>query len=80
MTATEKRQIGMQRNKLLRYKKVKELYNETIKNNAYLTVTTVLEVFIKPVYPISKTTLYNILCTQITSELKELDNKLPRVF
>ena len=80
MTATEKRQIGMQRNMLLRYKKVKELYNETIKNNAYLTVTTVLEVFIKPVYPISKTTLYNILCTQITSELKELDNKLPRVF
>lgn len=67
-------QIGVQRNKLLRYKLIKELYNETIKLHPYTPLTQIYKHYIFPVYPISRTTLYTVLCTSITKELKELES------
>ena len=67
-------QIGIQKNKLLRYKLIKELYNETIKLHPYTPLTKIHEKYIFPVYPISRTTLYAVLCTSITKEIKELDS------
>ncbi len=66
--------IGVQRNKLLRYKLIKELYNETIKLHPYTPLTQIHKQYIYPVYPISRTTLYAVLCTSIAKELKELDS------
>ena len=67
------RAIGAQRNKLLRYQRIKELYNESIKLHPHTPLTKILEIHIFPIYPISRTTLYAILCTSITSELKALE-------
>lgn len=82
MSASNKnRSIGMQRNKLLRYQKIKELYNETIKAHPHTPLTKILEIYIYPVYPISRTTLYQVLFTPITTELRnleELEAKKPK--
>lgn len=67
------RQIGILRNKLLRYQKIKELYNEAIKQHPHTPLTQILKNYIAPVYPISRTTLYEVLCTSITTELKKLE-------
>ncbi len=72
MTATEK-QILKSKNKLLRYKLIKELYNETTKTHPYTPTTEILRRYIYPIYPISRTTLYEILCTPITTKLKEIE-------
>ena len=68
------RAIGVQRNKLLRYQLIKNLYNETVKAHPHTSLVDILEHYIKPIYPISRTTLYQILCTPIASELKKLDD------
>lgn len=67
------RAIGIQRNKLLRYKKIKELYQESIKAHPHTPLTKILSEYIYPVYPISRTTLYEVLFTPITQQLKELE-------
>ena len=72
MTATEKQTLKS-KNKLLRYKLIKELYNETMKMHPYTPTTEVLRRYIYPLYPISRTTLYEILCTPITTKLKEIE-------
>lgn len=67
------RQIGVTRNKLLRYQKIKELYNQAVKEHPHTPLTKILEHYIFPVYPISRTTLYEVLCTSVTSELQKLE-------
>ena len=73
MVTVNNRTIGIQRNKLLRYKLIKELYNKIMSDNPYIPLTVAYRVYIYPVYPISKTTLYEVLCTPITSELKAIE-------
>lgn len=70
------RALGIQRNKLLRYKLIKELYNETIKQHPYTPLTKILSQYICPIYPISRTTLYQILTTSVNIELKEIEQQI----
>lgn len=73
MSVTLNRSLGVQRNKLLRYKLIKELYQKSVQEHPYTPTTKILEIYITPIYPISRTTLYEILCTPITTELREIE-------
>jgi hypothetical protein len=70
---TEEKKIVKGKNKLLRYKLIKELYQEKQRDHQYTPITKILEIYIFPVYPISRTTLYEIMCTPITSKLQEIE-------
>ena len=74
MAISLNRSLGIQRNKLLRYRLIKELYNETIKLHPHTPLTKIHEIYIFPVYPISRTTLYEVLFTNVTSELKKVED------
>lgn len=74
MPVSINRSLGVQRNKLLRYKLIKELYNETIKQHPYTPITQIHRQYIFPIYPISRTTLYEVICTSVTSELKKIED------
>ena len=76
MAISINRSLGIQRNKLLRYKLIKDLYNQTIKEHPYTPLTKIHEIYIFPIYPISRTTLYEILYTPITTELQEVENRI----
>lgn len=66
-----KRSLGIQKNKLLRYKLIKELYNEHKTED--IPTTVVWRKYICPVYPISRQTLYQVLTTPIISELRKIE-------
>lgn len=70
------RALGVQRNKLLRYKLIKELYQKAVQEHPYTPITKILEIYICPVYPISRVTLYQILTTSITTELREVEQAI----
>ncbi len=70
------RALGVQRNKLLRYKLIKKLYQKAIQEHPYTPITKILEIYICPVYPISRVTLYQILTTSITTELREVEQAI----
>ncbi|WP_417942154.1 hypothetical protein [Flavobacterium sp. RS13.1] len=74
MPISANRSLGIQKNKLLRYKLIKELYQKHKTED--IPTTVVWRKYICPVYPISRTTLYEILCTPITSELKKIEQLL----
>ncbi|MEY4926286.1 MAG: hypothetical protein RI894_722 [Bacteroidota bacterium] len=76
MSVSINRSLGIQRNKLLRYKLIKELYNKVVAEHPYTPITKIHSVYIFPVYPISRTTLYEILYTSVTSDLKEVESKI----
>lgn len=78
MSVTLNRSLGVQRNKLLRYKLIKELYQKCVQDHPYTPTTKILEIYIMPIYPISRTTLYEILCTSITSELREIEEAIEK--
>ncbi len=78
MSVTLNRSLGVQRNKLLRYKLIKELYQKSVQDHPYTPTTKILEIYIMPIYPISRTTLYEILCTSITSELREIEEAIEK--
>lgn len=78
MSVTLNRSLGVQRNKLLRYKLIKELYQKSVQEHPYTPTTKILEIYIMPIYPISRTTLYEILCTSITSELREIEEAIEK--
>ena len=78
MSVTLNRSLGVQRNKLLRYKLIKELYQKSVQEHPYTPTTKILEIYIAPIYPISRTTLYEILCTSITSELREVEEAIEK--
>lgn len=64
------RQKGIQKNKLLRYKDILDLYNE--KKTPDIPVTVIWRKYIYPKFHISRTTLYTILETPVVRELKKL--------
>lgn len=66
----------LQRNTLLRYKLIKDLYLEH--KNEDIPDTVVLRKYIYPKYPISRTTLNTILSTPIEKELDKLNNHVAR--
>jgi len=67
------RAIGIKINKLRRYKLIKDLYDKYKTED--IPDTVILRKYICPVYPISRTTLHNVLCTPINSELRELETQ-----
>ena len=70
MTKRQRQEIGTQKNKLLRYQLVLELYHQhKTEDNSVMTVW---RKYIYPKYAISRTTLYTILATPVTKELKEI--------
>lgn len=71
MSISINRSLGIQRNKLLRYKLIKELYQKHKTED--IPTTVVWRKYICPIYPISRTTLYEVLSTPVTSELKKID-------
>jgi hypothetical protein len=71
MSSCTKRQLGNQKNKLLRYQKIIDLYLE--KKTDDISLTVVWRNHINPTFHISKVTLYNILNTPVTKELKEIE-------
>ncbi len=71
---TNKRVRGIQINKLRKYKLILELYNAH--KNDDIPTTVVLRKYIYPVYPISRTTLYNILNTPITREMQKVEAEI----
>jgi hypothetical protein len=68
---TNQRTKGVQINKLKRYKLIMDLYKEHKTED--IPTTVVLKKYILPVYPISRTTLYTILCTPVNKLLAELE-------
>lgn len=74
----QSRQLGIKKNKLLRYKSILELYNE--KKTDDIPVTVVWRKWIYPKFHISRTTLYTILETPVQRELNKIkeqeDNQL----
>lgn len=74
MSKSINRSLGSRRNKLLRYKLIKELYLKYKTED--IPTTVVWRKYICPVYPISRTTLYEILCTSVTSELQKVEEAI----
>lgn len=74
MSKSINRSLGSKRNKLLRYKLIKELYLKYKTED--IPTTVVWRKYICPVYPISRTTLYEILCTSVTSELQKVEEAI----
>lgn len=74
MSSITNRSLGALRNKLLRYRLIKDLYK--LHKTEDIPTTVVWRKYICPVYPISRTTLYEILCTPITSELKRVEEAI----
>lgn len=76
MSVSINRSLGVQRNKLLRYKLIKELYQKHKTED--IPTTVVWRKYICPVYPISRTTLYEVLCTSVTLELKKVEELIEK--
>ncbi|MEC4051612.1 hypothetical protein VSP10_02300 [Myroides odoratimimus] len=66
-----KRVAGSQLNKLRRYKLILDLYNQYKTED--IPVTVVWKKYICPVYPISRTTLYEVLNTSVYKELAKIE-------
>lgn len=66
--------IGIQKNKLLRYKAILDEYQ--MHKTEDIPTTVIYRKYIYPKFFISRTTLYNILCTPVNKELRELDEQL----
>lgn len=65
-----RQKTGTERNKLLRYEKILELYKKhKTEDNS---VVTVWRKYIYPEWAISRQTLYTILATPVSKELKEI--------
>ena len=77
MAKLTQRQKGVLRNKLLRYKLIKEFYFKHKTED--IPTSVVLCKYIYTVYPISRSTLYEVLCTPVTKLLKELENQSKRL-
>ena len=71
MTNSQKRQHGITKHKLLRYQKIVALYNEY--KNEDISTAQVLRKYIYPIYPISRTTLYEALNTPVEREMKKIE-------
>lgn len=67
----QNRAKGQQKNKLLRYKNILEVYLQHKTED--IPDTVILRKYIFPIYPISYRTLVTILGTPVDKELKEID-------
>ncbi|MEC4003976.1 hypothetical protein OX283_004855 [Flavobacterium sp. SUN052] len=76
MKKKDKKKFGSERNKLLRYQSIKNLYNEKRKENPYMPTIKIHELYIYPIYFISRTTLYKIFSTSVTTRLREIEELL----
>lgn len=65
------RAIGIKLNKLRRYQLILDLYNKYKTED--IPTTVVWRKYIYPVYPISRTTLYEILATPVKKELYAIE-------
>jgi hypothetical protein len=65
--------IGIQINKLKRYKLIMDLYNKHKTED--IPDAVILRKYICPVYPISRTTFYTIQTTAVNKLLNELEGK-----
>lgn len=74
MSSKNPQSQGINLNKLRKYKLIKDLYDKHKTDD--IATTVVLRKYIYPIYPISRTTLYNILCTPVNKELKELEAEM----
>lgn len=63
--------IGIQNNKLKRYKLIMDLYN--MYKTEDIPDAVILRKYIYPVYPISRTTLHTILTTSVNKEIAALE-------
>lgn len=72
MKSKSTKSVGIQRNKLLRYKAIQDAYLEHYSEDIPLTV--IHRKYIYPKFFISISTLYNVLGTPIEKELKALEN------
>lgn len=63
--------IGIQNNKLMRYKLILDLYHKYKTED--IPDAVILRKYIFPVYPISRTTLYTILTTPVNKQIAELE-------
>lgn len=72
MIIGNKQKLGVQKNKLLRYKKVLDYYHQIKKEYKYINTTDIHRDFIYPEFYISKVTFYNILATPVVKQLKEI--------
>ncbi|WP_197503538.1 hypothetical protein [Bizionia algoritergicola] len=70
MTKRQSQQLGIQKNKLLRYQTVLDYYHEIY--NEDIPLTKLHRKFIYPRFHISRTTFYKILGTPVSKELKEI--------
>lgn len=70
MTKWQRQKHGIQKNKLLRYKIILDLYHQYKTED--IPDTVVLRKYIYPRFPISRTTLYEVLRTPVEKELKEI--------
>lgn len=79
MATNQSRLLGQRKSKLLRYRIIKELYTEAVKQNPYVPLTKILEIYIVPKFPISRTTLYQALSTSINKELLEVEDAIAKL-
>jgi len=63
--------FGIRYNTLLRYSLIMQLYKKHKTED--IPDTVILRKYIRPVYPISRTTFHTILCTPVNKELTELE-------
>lgn len=66
----EEKNLVKQKNTLLRYKKILEIYNNYKTED--IADTVILRKYICPVYPICRTTLWKVLGTPIEKLLKQI--------
>jgi len=75
---SDKIKKGIKTNKLLRYQAIKEEYNAH--RRLGIPTAVIWREHIYPKYFISRTTLYNILCTSVNKELQEMHNEQLSMF
>lgn len=69
--------LGARKNKLLRYRIIKELY---LKHKTEDIPTSVVwRKYINPVYPCSRTTMYEALGTSISLELRKVEEDIEKL-
>ena len=67
MENLDRRQLGVKKNKLLRYKAIKELYQEKFKQFTHTPLTQILKNYIYPFYPIYVMSLNDFKSSKIKS-------------
>ncbi|WP_271783885.1 hypothetical protein [Aquimarina algiphila] len=76
--ADQRKSIGRRRNTLLQYRAVMEEFKA--RKTEDIPTTVIHRKYIYPKFFISRTTLYNILCTPVNKELKEIEEQQLSLF